>query len=147
MAYTIFYWIHVVSYLTWIAAFIASLFLAFKIGKAFETAKEKSFMLWERKASSLGAHIGALGILISGGAMASMPGGPQWGWFNIPLYNWLALKQAIFIIILILVGFSIKKSLAFKKEIRNTRGDEVNKTSRMKWKSAYRISLVIYTLV
>ena len=104
-------------------------------------------MKLERKSASIGAHLGSVGILISGSVMAVVPGGPQWGWFNIPLYNWLAIKQLLFIIILILVGFSIKKSMAFKKMVEEDVGNLVSDQARKKWKSAYTLSLVIYFLV
>jgi uncharacterized membrane protein len=147
MTYNIFYWLHIISYFSWLAAFAASLFLAFKAGRAFKSPGEKKFIKWERKVTSIGAHLGAAGILISGWVMSVIPGGPQWGWFNIPLYNWLAIKQLLFIIILILVGFSIAKSISFKKQISHDEGDLVSDQARQKWKSAYTISLVIYFLV
>lgn len=147
MGYNIFYWIHIVSYISWLAAFVASMFLAYKVGKAYQTPDEKRYMKLERKATSIGAHIGALGILISGGAMASMPGGPEWGWFNTELYTWLAVKQAIFFLILILVGFSIKRSINFKKAVRSSGGDRISGDERAKWKKAFSLSLVVYLLV
>lgn len=147
MGYNIFYWVHIVSYISWLLAFVASLILAYKVGKAYQGSDEKRYMKLERKATSIGAHIGALGILISGGAMASMPGGPQWGWFNVPLYNWLAVKQAIFFLILVLVGFSIKRSITFKRSLRNRGEEPVDEAVRGKWKKAFNLSLVVYVLV
>lgn len=144
MVYDIFYWIHVASYISWLLAFVASLFFAYKAGQAFNTPAEKDYMQRERKATSIGAHLGAIGILISGGAMASIPSGPQWGWFSS--LNWLGVKQGIFLLILVLVGFSIKKSVAFKKALRQNDG-ALNPEIRQKWKSAYNLSLAIYVLV
>lgn len=147
MSYNIFYWVHIVSYISWLLAFAGSLFFAWKAGKAFQTDSESKFMKLERKSTSIGAHLGALGILISGGAMASIPSGPQWGWFNFELHSWLAIKQAIFFIILILVGFSIKRSVAFKKELKAEDGERVGDDTRKKWRKAYNMSLIVYTLV
>lgn len=145
--YQVFYWIHVISYISWLAAFIGSVFLAYKVGKAFETADEKRFMKLERKVTSIGAHLGAIGILISGGAMASIPGGPQWGWFNFSVYPWLGTKQVIFIIILVLVFFSIKRSVSFKKQLRGEGSELISKDARKKWKRAYNMSVAVYLLV
>lgn len=144
MSYEIFYWVHVVSYISWLLAFVASLFFAYKAGQAFNTSAETTYMQRERKATSIGAHLGALGILISGGAMASIPSGPQWGWFSS--FNWLGVKQGLFLLILVLVGFSIKKSVSFKKALRQNDG-VLTTEIRQKWKSAYNFSLVIYMMV
>lgn len=147
MVYQVFYWIHVVSYIAWLAAFAGSMIFAYKVGKAYKTPDEKRFMKLERRTTSIGAHLGALGILISGGALASVPGGPQWGWFNFMLYPWLALKQLIFILILVLVVFSIKRSITFKKMLKNEDSDPLIDATRRAWKRAYNMSLVVYVLV
>ncbi|MBN2731434.1 MAG: hypothetical protein JXR26_03290 [Balneolaceae bacterium] len=147
MIYDFFYWLHILSSVAWLAAFGTTLFFAFRVGRAFASLREKELMRSERKASSIGAHFGAAGILISGWVMSVMPGGPQWGWFNIPLYNWLAIKQLVFIIILVLVGFSIKKSASFRRKLKDERGTVIRAEARKKWKSAYVLSLVIYFLV
>lgn len=99
----------------------------------------------ERKVTGIGAHLAALGILISGGAMASMPAGPQWGWFSL-IYPWLTLKQLLFLMILVLIGFSIKRSNAFRKYLKNG-GDILDSQITDKWKGAYKISLSVYILV
>lgn len=100
----------------------------------------------ERLATSIGGHLGVLGILISGGAMASIPSGPQWGWFNFQLYPWLALKQILFLILLVLVGISMKRSIAFKKRLQQE--DDVPGTDTTdKWKSAYWMTMAVYILV
>lgn len=143
--YQIFYWVHVVSYIAWLAAFLVSTFLALKVNGEEDAVKKRKFMRSERLATSIGGHLGALGILISGGALASLPAGPQWGWFNFQMYPWLAVKQLIFVIILILVGVSMKKSIAFKRQLRE---EEVMKTETSdKWGAAYKLSLAVYILV
>ncbi len=147
MSYEIFYWIHIVSYISWLAAFVLSMFFAWKVGRAYQTDNEKKFMRSERLATSIGAHLGALGILISGGAMASIPAGPKWGWFNFGDFAWLGVKQVLFLLILVLVGFSIKRSVAFKKQLRNEEGDIPGPEARSRWNGAYRLSLVVYLLV
>ena len=98
----------------------------------------------ERFATNIGGHISALVILISGAMMSSW--GPyQWGWFSVQLYPWLELKQILFIVILVLVGFSITRSIRFKKKLKQ---EEVADTdTSLLWLSAYRISLAVYILV
>jgi len=147
IVYRIFLWVHVISAACWILAFLTSLFYAFKVSGAAKTGEEKKFMQSERKATSIGAHVGSVGILISGPILSSISGGPQWGWFPFHQFTWLAIKQIVFIVILILVAFSVKKSLSFKKQIRGEGSDMVSKQARKKWKSAYLISLAVYILV
>lgn len=147
MSYQVFYWIHIVSYIAWLAAFVGSMFFAWKVGKTFQTPGEKKFMKLERLSTSIGAHLGALGILISGGAMASIPGGPKWGWFDFEQYAWLSVKQLLFFIILILVFFSIKRSRAYKKLVKAEDKELISDEARNKWNNAYKISLVVYILV
>lgn len=147
MIYDIFYRLHIISAIAWLGAFVVSLIFAFYVGRSFGTIKEKQFMQNERRAAGIGAHIGAVGILGSGWVMAVIPGGPQWGWFNIPLYNWLAIKQLVFFIILILVALSIKNGIALKRRLQKENGKYVSENSRKKWKRAYGYSLAIYFLV
>lgn len=147
MSYQVFYWIHIVSYIAWLAAFVASMFFAWKVGKAFQTPGEKRFMKLERLSTSIGAHLGALGILISGGAMASIPGGPKWGWFNFEEYAWLSVKQLLFFIILVLIFFSIKRSRAYKKQVKEEDTELISDDARGKWSKAYKLSLTVYILV
>lgn len=147
MSYQVFYWIHIVSYIAWLAAFVASMFFAWKVGKAFQTPGEKKFMKLERLSTSIGAHLGALGILISGGAMASIPGGPKWGWFNFEEYAWLSVKQLLFFIILVLIFFSIKRSRAYKKRVKVEDTELISDDARGMWSKAYKLSLTVYILV
>lgn len=147
MTYQVFYWIHVVSYISWVLAFIVSVFFAIKVRSEDDAIKKRSFMRSERLATNIGAHIGAVGILISGGAMASIPSGPQWGWFPFQDHTWLAVKQLIFIIILVLVFFSIKRSRAFKERLKQEEGNVLSTETSEKWSSAYRMSLIVYFLV
>lgn len=146
MSYQVFYWIHIVSYIAWLIAFAGSLFFASKVRSEDDALMKRKFMRSERLVTSIGAHLGALGILISGGAMASIPSGPQWGWMNFQLYPWLAVKQILFFVILVLVGFSIKRSRAFKKRMKKEK-DVLSTETSEKWNSAYRMSLAVYLLV
>jgi hypothetical protein len=146
MSYQIFYWIHIVSYIIWLLAFVGSLFYGVKVRRENDAVLKRKLMRLERQITSIGAHIGALGILISGGVMSSIPSGPRWGWFDIQLYPWLTLKQVLFIIILVLVGLSIKRSVAFKKK-RKRKEDILSPETSEQWNSAYRMSMSVYILV
>ena len=146
MSYQVFYWIHIVSYIAWLLAFVGSLFYGTKVRSEDDAVQKRKFMRSERLTTSIGAHIGALGILISGGAMTSIPSGPQWGWMNFQLYPWLAVKQILFFIILVLVVFSRKRSRAFKKRMRQEE-DVLSTETSEKWNSAYRMSMAVYVLV
>lgn len=151
MSYTTFYWTHIVSYIIWLLALVLSLFWASKVRAEKEVRKKRTFMKWERLTTNIGAHLGAIGILVSGGAMASVPSGPQWGWFSFQLYPWLAVKQVIFLIILVLIVFSISRSRAFKKELKREREkkdkERMSEKMNQRWSAAYRMSLLVYLLV
>lgn len=146
MLYQVFYWVHIGSCLLWVLAFGGSLFLGFKIRFEEDAVLKRDYMRSERQATNIGIYIGGLGILFSGWAMSSLSSGPLWGWFNIPLYPWLALKQLLFIGILILVGFSIKRSVAFRKKLREKDNLLSSETSNT-WRGAYRISMGINILM
>jgi uncharacterized membrane protein len=145
LAYHIFLGIHILSAITWLLAFLISLFWAIRAVNASKTPQEKQFMLRERKMTSIGAHFGAVGILITGSIISSI--GPAWGWFPFHMFTWLAVKQLVFIAILILVGISVKTSTSFKKQIRGENSEKVSKQARQKWKRTYMISLAVYLLV
>jgi len=147
MLYQIFLWIHTISYISWLIAFVVSVFFAVKIRNEQDAVQKRKYMRSERLATSIGAHVGALGILISGGAMASIPSGPQWGWFNFQQFGWLATKQTIFVVILILVVLSVKRSIAFKKRLKQEDDNVLSTETSQKWESAYRMSLIVYLLV
>ena len=144
--YNLAYWLHIISYLSWLIAFVGSLFYGVRVYFEKAAPEKRNFMRLERLVTSIGAHIGAIGILISGVVMSSFPGGPQWGWFHFQLYPWLALKQVLFIGILLLVGFSIKRSLAFKKKVRQDQ-EKLSAEAANLWASAYRTSIAVYILV
>lgn len=145
MSYQVFYWIHIISYISWLVAFVVSIALASKVRGAKQLPVQKKYIRLERLATNIGAHTGALGILISGSVMASISGGPQWGWLPVQLYPWLALKQIFFVIILVLVVFSILRSRALKQLLKQDGQKE--ETVSEQWSAAYRMSLLVYLFV
>mgnify|MGYP000097132240 CR=1 FL=1 len=147
MSYSFFYWIHIVSYIVWLLAFAGSLFYGYRVWSEKDAVEKRKFMRLERLITSIGGHLGALGILVSGWAMTSISGGPQWGWFSVQLYPWLAIKQLLFIVILVLIVFSIRRSRIFKKRLKQEEGNAMGTDTSDKWRRAYWMSLSIYILV
>jgi uncharacterized membrane protein len=147
MVYTIFYWVHVVSFVVWGLAFLGVLWKYNQIKNANSLTEELPLIRTERKMTNIGGHIGAVGILISGGAIASIPHeGFKWGWFN-DAYLWLSAKQAIFFIILILFVFAAINSVRFKKMLRDETDGQLTPDAKQQWKKAFRLSMTIYIMV
>lgn len=148
MSYGLFYWIHIVSYIAWLLAFVVSLVMLFRIRSGGPAPKVRSMMKAERLATNIGAHLGALGILISGGAMVSIPAGPQYGWFPFSGdLAWLGVKQVLFFIILVLVVFSIRRGRAFKASLAADPEGELGGETVKRWTRAYAMSFTVYMLV
>jgi hypothetical protein len=138
---------HIVAYILCLAAFACSLFLGYKVSREADAVQKRKFMRAEQLSTSIGGYLGVVGILVSGWAMSSMSAGPQWGWFSVQLYPWLALKQLLFIVILVLVGFSIKRCWAFKKRLGQEQGNAMGTQTSVKWWKAYRMSQAVYILI
>jgi hypothetical protein len=99
----------------------------------------------ERLITKWGIIIGASGIIISGWILSSIPQGPQWGWFDIQLYPWLALKQLLFVIILILITIDLWRSKKLARQMQKNKNDQAGIVK--KWSAAYRFSVAVYILV
>ncbi len=148
MSYSLLLDIHIISYTLWLVVFGVSLYMFWAIKKARGTTKEKPLMQRERKLTMMGTHTSILGIILSGGAMVSIPSGPQWGWFNFSQYAWLGTKQVIFIIILIIafgVAMPVEKKL--KKLFKEHSDDSVSDEQRAQYKKAWLFSLAVFLLV
>jgi len=131
-----------------LAAFVVSLVFYQKVKNAQGTPDERKLILKERKITMMMAHSAILGILISGGAMVSIPSGPQWGWFPFSQYGWLAAKQVIFVVILILVfAIGTPVDVKLKKMLKNSENDVMNDVQRSQWHKAWNITLLAYLLV
>jgi uncharacterized membrane protein len=148
MVYSVFYWIHVVSFVVWGLAFLLVLWKYYQIKNANSLAEQLPLIRTERKITNIGGHIGAVGILISGGAIASIPPseGFKWGWFN-EAYPWLSVKQGVFFLIIILFIFAAINSVRFKKMLRNDTDGELTPNAKDQWMKAFRLSMTIYVLV
>lgn len=147
MSYQVFYWIHVFSYVAWLLAFAGSLLFLYRVRTSDTPGDVRKAMRSERLITNIGGHLGALGILISGGALASIPDGIQWGWFPFDEHGWLAVKQLLFFMILVLIVLSVRRGKAFKKDLNAAPEGEMTQETVEKWGAAYRISFIVYMLV
>jgi hypothetical protein len=136
--------IHIVSYLVWLASFFVSIYFFFKIRKATHDGKPE-LMRKERLFSTMGGHLGFLGIFLTGGMMASLKTGPQYGWFNFAQHGWLAWKQVLFFAAMILVfAVVMPGSAKLKRLIKN--GADWNDIDQQ-WSKTFFFSLLVYTIV
>lgn len=148
MVYSIFLLIHIISFLAWMAAFIVSIVFYLKVKNAINTQNEKKLILKERKLTMMIGHTAILGILVSGSVMVSISSGPQWGWFPFSQYGWLAAKQIIFIIILILAfGVSTPIDGKLKRMLKKDEQELMNDQQRSQWHKAWNITLIVNLLM
>lgn len=145
MFYELFRWAHILSYLIWLCAFAGSLAYGIRIYSAKDTSTLYNLIQTERLITKWGIIIGASGIIISGWILSSIPQGPQWGWFDIQLYPWLALKQLLFVIILILITIDLWRSKKLARQMQKNKNDQAGIVK--KWSAAYRFSVAVYILV
>ena len=144
MSYSVFLIIHQISYMLWIASFFGSIYYFFKIRSSSSDYKP-TMMRKERLVSSMGGHLGFLGIFISGGAMASLKSGAQMGWFDFANYSWLATKQVLFFVALVVIGALVMPASAKVKRLVNS-GAELKEVEGT-WNKAFFFSLLVYVIV
>lgn len=145
MFYELFRWAHILSYLIWLCVFAGSLAYSIRIYSAKDMSTLYNLIQTERLITKWGIIIGASGIIISGWILSSIPQGPQWGWFDIQLYPWLALKQLLFVIILILITIDLWRSKKLARWMEGNKNDQAGIVK--KWSAAYRFSVAVYILV
>lgn len=145
MLYEVSRWIHILSNLLWLCAFVGSLLYGIRIYKTKKSSSADNLIQIERLLAKWGTVVGAGGIIVSGWALSSIAQGPQWGWFDILLYPWLALKQLLFVIILVLIVIDLNRSKKLIKEIQS--GDLAGKQSVEKWSAVYYYTVAVYILV
>lgn len=146
MLYELFRWIHILSYLTWLCVLAGSLFYGIRIHLANDRSTIYNLIKVERLITKWGVILGAGGIIISGWLLSVIPQGPQWGWFDIQLYPWLAFKQLLFAVILILIAIDIRLSKKLAKWLQANKMGEKSGAVK-KWGAAFRLSLAVYVLV
>ncbi|PAU95737.1 hypothetical protein CK503_01365 [Aliifodinibius salipaludis] len=145
MLYELSRWIHILSNLIWLCAFVGSLLYGIRIYRTKKSSSTDNLIQTERLLAKWGTIVGAGGIIVSGWALSSIAQGPQWGWFDIQLYPWLALKQLLFVIILVFIVIDLNRSKELNKRLQA--GDFVGKQSVEKWSAAYRYTVAVYILV
>ncbi len=137
--------IHIASYLIWLASFFISIYFFFKIRKA-TTDGKLGLMRKERLFSTMGGHLGFLGIFVTGGIMASLKSGPKFGWFNFADYGWLAWKQVLFFLAMIIVFAVVMPGSSKLKRLINSGGTTMSEIDAQ-WSKTYFFSLLVYTIV
>ncbi|TNE73305.1 hypothetical protein EP331_04810 [bacterium] len=137
-------YIHIASYIIWLLSFFGSVYFFFKIRSATSDGKPQ-LMRKERLISSMGGHLGFLGIFLSGGAMVSIKSGPKWGWFNFTDFAWLAWKQVFFFVALVIIGALVMPGSAKIKRLVANNGslDEIEQL----WTKTFFFSLLVYVIV
>ncbi|WP_138429279.1 hypothetical protein [Fodinibius saliphilus] len=145
MWYHFFFWLHIISYVIWLITSVGSLVYGIKIKVEEKIPTKMNMIRSERLVSNAGNCIAFISILISGIVMSSPNLGPPWGWFDIQLYPWLAVKQLFLFIIMILLVIDIKRSMTLKTVLNQK--NRLFREVKDRWIKTYRISLAIYTFV
>jgi hypothetical protein len=113
--YTIFLILHIISAGIWIALAPAMTVVSGLMRKSRGTPAEYNYM---RVAGVLGlmlGNIGGIGILVTGPAMVGIH---HWPWFPFDSMPWLAWKQVIYIVILLLsFGVMVPASKKTRKKL------------------------------
>ena len=116
--YTVFVILHIISAGTWIGLGVVTVLLTGLRKKAQGTLGELYLIRAGVLFGAVMGNIGGIGILITGGAMA----GIRYSWFPFSTLPWLAIKQTIFVILLIMTfAIMVPKS----KKIRAMSGEEL----------------------
>lgn len=100
--YQVFLALHVLCAGIWVANLPAFAILN-KLRKKFEnTSGEVPLMVAAGRIGLIMGNIGSIGILLTGPALEGM--NPTYGWFQFGEQNWLAIKQSIFVLAILLTG-------------------------------------------
>jgi len=97
--YTVFVILHIICAGIWFSLGIVNMLLMTQAGKKRGTAAELAHMSSQALCGRIMGMIGGIGILLTGGAITGIM---SLGWFPFGTTNWLATKQTIFVILLIL---------------------------------------------
>lgn len=97
--YTTFVVLHIICAGIWVALGVVAIFLNSFRKRVAGTAGELYLMRAIIMFGAIMGNIGGIGILVTGGAMTGM----VWhGWFDFGTLPWLATKQTIFVVLLIM---------------------------------------------
>lgn len=146
--YLLFTWLHVTFAGIWLVVFIADPLFKRYISKAKNSKGEIELISLYLKFVNLLGMIGAVGILVTGIWMILMDVG--YGFFDFSGNHWLASKQIIMVVILILLGWKLiptakKVRLLISEEIKSPVDDKSNVRENLK--KLYSVSFQINLLV
>jgi hypothetical protein len=117
--YTFLVILHILSAGVWVSLGVVTIFLNSFRKRVAGTAGELYLMRALIMFGAIMGNIGGIGILITGGAMTGM----VWhGWFDFGALPWLAAKQTIYVVLLIMT-FAIM--LPATKKARRSIGEEM----------------------
>jgi hypothetical protein len=150
--YDVFIALHVLSAGLWVANLPVVLILNGLSKRATNTAGEVHYMAAAGRIGLIMGNIGAIGILITGPAMAGMSEGYGWFQFGDPGQTWLAWKQTLWVIGLIWTGaILIPRSKKLRTQIMQHMDPKRANTGasddlRTAW-SGYVTSVVVLNLI
>jgi uncharacterized membrane protein len=120
--------LHIICAGIWLVAFFMDTIFKNKIKSKFDNPDKQVISLYLLFGNLFGS-IGSIGILITGILMVSM--NPGYGFFDMTANHWLATKQIIMVIILIIIFAQIVPTgKKLKREIENNL--EENSTEELK---------------
>ena len=112
---------HIIFSGIWLGFLIIELALRKQIEKNFETDKVSNYLMF----SNTFGIIGSLGILATGILLVTM--NSQYGFFDMTSNHWLATKQIILLVILIITGsLIIPNSKQVKEKLENKKLESID---------------------
>ena len=112
---------HVIFAGIWLSFFIIELVLRKQIEKNFEADKVSNYLMF----SNTFGIIGSLGILVTGIFIVTM--NSQYGFFDMTSNHWLATKQIILLIILIITtSLVIPNSKEVREKLENNKLESID---------------------
>lgn len=130
--------LHVIFAGIWLSFFIIELVLRKQINKNVEADKVSNYLTF----TNTFGIVGSLGILITGIFLVTMNG--QYGFFDMTSNHWLATKQIILVIILVMTGsLVIPNSNKVRMKIDN---EDINNNDGA-LKKLFRANLIINYLI
>lgn len=146
--YLLLTWLHVTFAGIWLVVFIADPLFKKYISKAKNSKGEIELISLYLKFVNLLGIIGAVGILVTGIWMILMDVG--YGFFDFSSNHWLATKQIVMVVILVLLGW---KLIPTAKKVRLSISDELkspvddNSSVHENLKKLYSVGFQINLLV
>lgn len=124
MLYSILLIIHVLSAVIWLSFFVAEPILRQFILRSKGEKGDRRLVLIYLFMANITGMIGMTGILITGIVLVSIL--PYWSFFDFTSNHWLAAKQVVMVIILIITGVFIipggrKMRLSIEKDLNSER--------------------------